>query len=248
MKRLLALFAAVCLCLTAAAQTSDFDYVFLNNGSVIKGVIENEVPNVSVTIRSVNGEVYTYPAIEVRKVARGKDPKIPDTSKAKNPHVEYTHNDTGFWFVAELQGGYSCRVNKGNVGLMELDAVIGYRVNEYFRFGVGVGGRYYFNNEEVRWSSVEWSFPIYANFRGNIIPTEYRKVVPYYSLDIGGSIRDGFMVRPTIGIRVGEPRNAFLLGLSYLGQEVDSYELVPPLVEKKSKFISAVTLKIGYEF
>ncbi len=86
--------------------------------------------------------------------------------------------------------------------------------------------------------------PLYATLRGNIIPSEYRNIVPYYSFDMGASIRDGFMVRPGIGIRVGQNRNAFLINLSYLGQNIIATEYN----QRKNKFTSFVMLKVGYEF
>ena len=61
--------------------------------------------------------------------------------------------------------------------------------------------------------------PIFAALRGNMIPVLYR-VVPYWGLDFGGSIRDGVMLQPTIGIKVGEPRQAFTLGFSYMEQNI----------------------------
>ena len=180
MKKLISLVAALLVCVVAYAQDSDFDYVFLNNGSVVKGIIENEVENVSVTIRATNGEVYTYKAVEVRKVAHGKAPKTPEVKKPSGSHVDYTKNETGFWFAAELQGGVTVRPNKHNMQFGELDVVAGYRISDYVRVGVGIGGRYYGGNHDFRANSGEFSVPIYANVRGNFIPTEYRKVVPYY--------------------------------------------------------------------
>lgn len=255
MNRLLCLMAALMLSCSAAifAQESDFDYVYLNNGSVIKGFIENEVENVSVTIRSVNGEIYTYKAVEVRKVAHGKDPKVPAVSKKADSYSDYTTYTRGFWFAVELQGGYSARLVNKNIGMAELDVVGGYRFNDYLKLGIGIGARYYISSKEVRDKDVQWGFPIYANVRGNFMPSQYRTVVPYYSFDLGGSIRDGVMVRPTIGIRIGEPRQAFLVGLSYLGQSMKADGKVDKdgkdgKPTKTDKFLSFVTLKIGYEF
>lgn len=248
MKKLISLVAALLVCVVAYAQDSDFDYVFLNNGSVVKGIIENEVENVSVTIRATNGEVYTYKAVEVRKVAHGKAPKTPEVKKPSGSHVDYTKNETGFWFAAELQGGVTVRPNKHNMQFGELDVVAGYRISDYVRVGVGIGGRYYGGNHDFRANSGEFSVPIYANVRGNFIPTEYRKVVPYYSFDLGGALRDGVFLRPTIGLRIGEPRAAFLIGISYLGQSTKMWKDDATKPTKEDKFFSGVSLKIGYEF
>lgn len=162
---------------------------------------------------------------------------------------EYTENSTGFWAAVEASGAYSWRLFNSNFSLAEVDAVFGYRFNEFFRAGIGVGGRYYIDNKKVRYSASEWAFPLYANFRGNFIPTQYRDVVPFYSVDLGGTIRDGFMVRPSLGLRFGRERSSFTLGVGYLGQDLRSFSVndVGTKVAKR-KFVSFVTLKVGYEF
>ena len=50
---------------------------------------------------------------------------------------------------------------------------------------------------------------IFVNARGNFISQEVREIVPYWSVDIGGAIRDGFMFTPSFGCRIGEQRSAF---------------------------------------
>lgn len=174
--------------------------------------------------------------------------RLPEVDN-RNAQKVYTENETGFWCSAEAVGAYSCRLFNSNFSLAEVDFTGGYRFNEYLRVGIGIGGRYYFDNSKVRYTSSEWAFPLYANVRGNFIPTQYRSVVPFYSFDLGGTIRDGFMMRPTVGIRVGQERHAFLLGVGYTGQDLKSFEIndMGHKVSKR-KFVSFVTLKLGYEF
>lgn len=158
----------------------------------------------------------------------------------------YTESQTGFWAAAEASAGYSCRLFNSNFGYSEFDAVVGYRFNEFVRTGIGIGGRYYFDNAKVRTTASEWAFPIFVNVRGNFIPTQYRSVVPFYSFDIGGTVRDGFMVRPNVGLRIGRDRSAFLVSIGYSGQDLSSYNKTNG--EKTRKFISFINLKLGYEF
>ncbi len=246
MKRFLTFAIAIVFTAMAYSQ-NELDYVFLKNGNVVKGSIEKVIDNQSITIRSTNGELYTYPMLDVNRISYGKAPKLPD-GKNSNAYVEYSEYEKGFWFAVETQGGYSCHFKSGNVAMWELDIIGGYRFNEFLRVGLGLGSRYYFNNHKVRYSDIKWSFPIYLNIRGNIIPSESRTVVPYYSFDIGGAIRDGFMFRPTIGIRVGSPRSAFLVGLSYMGQSLKSYKTDDNKIVPDREYNSFVTIKIGYEF
>lgn len=172
--------------------------------------------------------------------------RLPEVGSTESTQKDYTENQTGFWMAAEASAAYSCRLFNSNFGYTELDVVLGYRFNEYIRVGVGFGGRCYFDNNKVRTSASEWAFPLFANFRGNFMPTQYRSVVPYYSLDIGGTARDGFLIRPTVGLRVGRERSAFLVGLGYVGQDLTTYSR--DSFRDTRKFVSFITLKLGYEF
>lgn len=220
------------------------DVIILKNGIIIRGDILSRTET-KVSIKADNGNTYEYPLIDVQNITNS-DGVVEPTSKivnSKSTYIDYGELNVGFWFSAEIGEAISCNINSGNYTFTELDVIGGYRLNEFLRFGIGLGARYY-NNNHYRYSSISLGMPIYATVRGNIIPNEYRNVVPYYSFDIGASIRDGFMFRPGVGIRVGQNRNAFLVNLSYLGQNIISIENSL----RKNKFTSFVMLKVGYEF
>lgn len=174
--------------------------------------------------------------------------RLPEVDGKAQQYNEYTDNHTGFWIAGEASTAYSCRLFNSNFGYTELNAVGGYRFNDYLRLGIGIGARYYFDNNKVRTDLSEWAFPVFFNIRGNFIPSNYRNVVPYYSLDVGGTIRDGFMVRPTVGLRVGRERSAFLVGLGYVGQNLTTWQVSDARAGENTKFVSFITLKLGYEF
>lgn len=140
----------------------------------------------------------------------------------------------------------------GNTPFAELDIYAGYRFNDYARVGIGLGPRYYFTPGNLRRTSVKWAMPLVFNVRGNIIPQDYRTVIPYYSVDLGATVGDGFMLRPTIGIRCGEPRSAFLLGVSYMLQNLRGYrnETLDDVVRvvDANNATSSFALTLGYEF
>lgn len=174
--------------------------------------------------------------------------RLPEIGKEHTQNV-YTTYETGFWIAPEASVGYSCRIAHKNNAFSELTVTGGYRFNEFVRVGVGFGGRLYFHNTEERYRSKNWAFPLFLNVRGNFIPTDTRDVVPYYSMDLGAAIRDGFMMRPTFGLRIGQKRSAFLVGLSYLGQNTKfSRHETDGRIQSYSKFLSFITLRLGYEF
>lgn len=170
--------------------------------------------------------------------------RIPTVGSDPNQE-QFTTYETGVWFAAEALGGYSCHLEGHNMGMAEVDFTVGYRFNQYLKVGIGAGARYYTDQSYLRRSSVKWGMPIYATVRGNLMPGLYRRTVPYWGLEAGASVRDGGFFRPTIGVRVGEPRQAFTLGLSYMGQNIATYNSQG---EKAGKYTSFVCLRLGYEF
>lgn len=159
--------------------------------------------------------------------------------------AQYTTYGRGFWFATEAMVGVSCHLKGHNMGFTEADVTAGYRFSQYLKVGVGIGARYYIKQECLRRSDIKWGMPLFATVRGNLMPDRYRTVVPYYQIEVGGSVRDGMMIRPGLGIRIGEPRQAFTLGLNYMGQEIATRNAKG---EKCTKYTNFVALRLGYEF
>lgn len=242
---LVVVIAAVSFTMSAGDK---FDYVYLNNGDVVKGVVESN-ENGKVAIRDTKGNLLTFSNVAVNKVIYGKDPVLP-SSKAGNSASSYNDYSTfnrGFWWAADLSGGVSLIQHTRNISFVELDVVAGYRFNQFLRVGAGIGVRDYLGRKStIRFRDNHFAFPLFATVRGNIIVNDYRSVVPYWSLDCGATIQDGFMIRPTIGMRIGtETRHSFIVGLSYLNQRVLSDR-----VDSKDTYrnVSFLSLRLGYEF
>lgn len=247
MKRLF--FAILSLTVVIASFA---DNLYLNNGSLIKGNIVSNNNN-GVVIEAENGRTYSYTHSDIRKIEYSNEvvaTSFPSKNQDKHykQYIRYDRNDTGFWFAIEALGGSSINTTRKNVQFAEVDFFAGYRFNQFVRVGLGLGPRYYFNNQNIRYSSSEWTMPIMLNVRGNFIPNAYRHIIPYYSFNIGSSIGDGLMVRPHLGIRIGEPRSAFNLSVFYMGQNLGVTEIINDKNVKKSIFISFFGLNLGYEF
>ncbi len=230
------------------AVTDGVSTVYLNNGNVLRGeVVSNK--NGKIEIVTDNGARHTYLMSEVRKIDSAK-PIVPPQGQytpAEGFYDDHSTMDNGFYFAAESNTGVSIRPGSSNLGFEELDLIGGYRVNTYFRLGLGLGARYYWNNEKVRWhGDRDWTMPLFADFRGEFMPRAYRTVTPYWNMQIGANLGDGFMIRPTIGMRIGERRSAFLLALSYTGQSLKGIDKEHYCSEQK--FMSFISIKLGYEF
>lgn len=172
--------------------------------------------------------------------AQYRDVKLPEQPKQKG-YRDYSTEDAGFWFAVEAEGGSSIMEHKKNMQYTNLLVTGGYRLNEYLRAGVGLGGRAYLHNADVRDSNNKFVMPLFVNVRGNIVSASERDGVPFWSLNVGGITSEGFFASPTIGYSFGGLRNNFLIGLSYT---VSSFK-----DSKKDDVVySYFGLKLGYEF
>lgn len=153
--------------------------------------------------------------------------------------------ERGFWVSAEGMGGYSCHLSGHNMGLAEIDITAGYRFDEFIKVGVGIGMRYYFDQKDLRRHSSPLGMPLFVAARGNMIRGKYRKTVPYWGFDFGGSFPDGIMFRPTVGLHIGDPRSAFIIGLSYMGQNI---AVADDIARKTNRYTGFACLRLGYEF
>lgn len=157
-----------------------------------------------------------------------KDYKLPDAPK-RAQYVDYPSLDTGFWFAAQV----SPALGFGRAGgfWVSADLIAGYRTGEFFKVGLGVSPRF----DQIG----GFALPLYLDLRGNIISQESRMVVPYWNLDAGWTFfENGVYLSPTIGVRVGMPRNNFIAGLTYIFQ----HATIP-----YGNF-GAIGLRVGFEF
>lgn len=70
-----------------------------------------------------------------------------------------------------------------------------YRYSLFLKVGAGVSVLYYLNNKNVRQSANYFSVPIFRNVRGNALPDDTRMTVPFWFVNVGKSISDGFISR-----------------------------------------------------
>lgn len=173
--------------------------------------------------------------------------RIPGVGSDSN-QISLSTLESGFWMGAELLGGSTLNLKTHNMGFTEADVVAGYRFNQYIKVGAGIGFRYYINQGCLRRPDIKWGFPLFVTARGNIIGSTYRRVVPYWGVEAGGTIQDGLFFRPTIGLRVGEIRHAFTVGLSYMCQNITQHKVVEDYTTKTYKYMSFLSLRLGYEF
>ena len=164
--------------------------------------------------------------------------KMPEQpTKGKN----IAERDNGFWCATDAGGGSTLMANRKNVAMIEASFSGGYRFNQYLKVGAGLGVLYYPNNDNVRNTNYHVAMPLFLNAHGNFLSEEIRRTVPFWSVNIGSTIPDGFFMTPSVGLRIGEKRSAFLVSVGYTLRHMKTYSENP-------KYYSGILVKLGYEF
>lgn len=71
MKHIILFIAIVAFCTTSAfSQTSMQEAVYLKNGSVVKGIVIEQVPNEYVKVQTRDGSIFVYNANEIEKITK----------------------------------------------------------------------------------------------------------------------------------------------------------------------------------
>lgn len=174
-------------------------------------------------------------------MAQYRDVKLPPETPRSRYHDSDLANK-GFWSAAEFAGGSTLSAEFPCAQHLQLTWTVGYRFNQYIRIGAGLGGRVYVNNgSKLRASNTDWSAPFFANARGNFMAQEDRGFSPYWSMNVGYVVKDGFFMSPTLGLRFGSMRSDFLLGVTYSLNMIDNLPGV-------DNYTHSLMLTLGYEY
>lgn len=173
------------------AQSGLEDAVYLNNGSVLRGIIIEQVPNRSLKVQILGGSVFHVEMAEVARITKEPIANVPavlrDAPQAASSrrdtlqHAPYEPKRRGYFFQAQLllelvQGG--------------VRVVNGYRFGRFGHLGVGLGldlsgPGLSTRSNDYHGSSYSGSgvfLPIYLQYSGEILK---KRVTPFYALELG---------------------------------------------------------------
>ena len=234
MKKYLLLLVVLLGSVCAYSQNKMVEAIHLKNGSVIKGVIIEQIPDKQITIRTSDGSTFVYPMEDISKITKeAKESKIP--FKISNEKYDLTGSrfmiDLGYW-----AGGY-----KGP----ELYFTYGSQINQYLFVGGGTGIHYMTDYSTV-------SIPVFADVRGYALNGP---ISPFIALRIGYKFntkeaprhakKGGLYCNPFIGVRfMTTKKQAVNLGIGYSIQKVSFDEEWGD----GSGDMNGFSIKVGYEF
>jgi hypothetical protein len=150
MKKILLISLLIFLGISFTYAQSYEDVVYLHNGSVIRGLIIEQVPNESVKIQTRDGNIFVYKMSEIQKMTKELDDNSNyqqnrqrqnqrqsqgQRQKSKQPQVICSSLASGYFGFADLGFG----IGSAKITHLGFEIVNGYRIIPQFAIGIGVG-------------------------------------------------------------------------------------------------------------
>lgn len=235
------------LAFNAQAQNYE-DVIYLKNGSVIRGIIIEQVPNETMKIQTRDGNVFVYNIIDIQKITKELPFNKQGTYAYKNnnyskPNVSQFNKPNGYFGLAEV--GIAPGVNYEPLRI-SATVINGYRFAPQFAIGVGVGLQGYVDYGEL-------TIPLYLHLRSDFLD---RKTSPFLAFNIGynlsvlGGYFGGLMMEPIVGasFNVGNKyRMAAGLGVA-LDRVKGTIVYGDYYYSSFRAFSCALNLKVGFSF
>ena len=222
MKNLFTLILFAFITTVAIAQNNYQDVVYLKNGSIIRGVIIEQVPNATIKIETADKSIFVYQMEEIQKIT--KEEKREDSTATNLRTLEPVSSEgtglqSGYRGIAEF--GYQFGLGDFGLDRLKINMINGGQLSPYFFIGGGVGLRYYFDDDVAL-------IPVFVHARTNILD---KKVSPYFALSVGYSINasddfnsGGVLFSPASGVTFNVSEKVNLnVGLSYELQSIEFY-------------------------
>lgn len=224
MKRLLLLLVLPLAIIANAFSQKYADYqdvVYLKNGSIIRGIVIEQIPLQSLKIEAVGGSVFVFSFDEIEKITKEqKNLPEPEAKPERKENVTNVTPNTG------LKKGYRGIVEMGPALPLGITMTIinGYQFNPHLSLGLGTGLNFYIEEERI-------SMPLFADLRVSFLD---KRVSPYIAMNLGYSFDltndfepSGLLFLPMGGVRFKFSEKMSMnigLGFGIQGYRYDTYD------------------------
>ena len=243
------------IAISAQAQNMA-DVVYLKNGSVIKGIIVEQVPNESIKLQTWDGNLFVYKMDEIQKTTKeaynNRNYRQPN-QRQKAYNSSPFNKSQGYMGLVEVSGG----IGVGNWAATCIGATIinGYRIFPQFAIGIGVGGQlflYKYYNGSHYVNDRDFTFPIFAHLRSDFIGGTVSPFVAFnigYNSSLTGGFFGGMMMEPQLGIgfNVGQ-KSRMICGAGFAVNRVKYYASSGYTRYYDRDWGYAINIRIGFSF
>ena len=255
------------------AQENYEDVVYLKNGSVIHGMIIEQVPNESIKIQTKDKNIFVFKMDEILKITKEEVQSTPVTgtkNSAAVVHVKKERKIRGYTNITEMTFArsfthleneydafgytYSHFADINNGPCLGIQTVNGYQFNRFFSAGVGLGMKAY---------SDLFLVPLFLDLRATFMDA---KVSPFIAAEIGNSFtshqvwgistsyddKGGFIGTIVGGVKffpVPQMGLNFAIGYNYQELKIqDDYLYNNAVPSYSHKTLNQFTLRAGFTF
>lgn len=191
------------------------EVVYLKNGSVIRGMVIEQIPDKSLTVKTSDGSTIICDMDDVAKITK----EICDDGKKSSRRMEYG------WVSSPRYRGFveeSIIIGTGEVAFTRTNVSTshGCQINPYLYVGGGLGITYWIDNEDG-------SIPLFAHVRSDFHKALNKRFSPFVEAKAGYSLGnvEGFYCRPAAGCHIyfGKTKLGLSIGIGYEVQMADVY-------------------------
>ena len=243
MKKIFLLVTALFWGIMCAFAEEYQETLYLKNGCVIKGVVIEQIPGVSLKMQTNDGSIFAYKMEDVEKITK-EAPFVSSGRKIKGKAKATCIGYRGF-----VDDGYTFGVGKWkNTDRLEMTMSHGYQVVPWFYVGLGVG-IHYWTDEDMDFGNI----PLFADFRADFLESS---VTPFLDLKIGYAFGlndngNGFYCNPSVGVRFAVSSSYGInVGLGYEVQMCKIYysSYLGDYYGWKVENLGGISLKVGMDF
>jgi hypothetical protein len=218
MKKSLLFLLALFIGITMMAQVEQYeDVVYLKNGSIIHGMIIEQIPNETIKIKTADRNVFVFEFDQIERIT--KEEVQAGASTPASPPEKYVGKQNGFEGTVDMYFAIEFEYGEPVLGM---DAIAGYRFFPQLFIGAGTGFELFFDGSMM---------PFFVQVRADFVEA---KATPFFYLNAGyalgwvngedGSDYGGLMMEPGIGIRINIAKNFGMnLGSSFKFQRAYEY-------------------------
>lgn len=220
MKKIILLILALLTVATVDAQTLQ-DVVYLHNGSVIRGTLIEQVPNVK--IRTADGSLWVFKQEEIDKItsepAQQQEQPQYDADQYDAPKFEATRNSGSRSNYRNLSHGLrifadidvNIQTNFYTCSSVSYSGSVGMQLTPNFYAGLGLAAQvyidyWYYGYYDPDKPELYAQMPLFADLRYDVFAS---KLSPFVAIRTGYAVGideindySGFYLNPSVGIRI----------------------------------------------